>query len=219
MTFEIHWFWKRSPSRSFSCHGLVFIEYLPPRRGQKRSWEATLDTWNSCPKIQHSCVALRKECLRGGVHWKVSLDFPFILSSHFSISLSGKTLCYVIAILETLLQRETPKDKGVIEAIVILPTRFVFIFWYWTYFYLPTFLIQIRLIAKQVQEVFSKFIPAFSGRIETFLATGGTSKTSDISARCAEFLSNHPAHIVLISTPGCLTQFLRVCPFVPVFRQ
>lgn len=38
--------------------------------------------------------------------------------------MSGKTLCYVITIIETLLKKEIPKEHGVIGALVLVPTRF-----------------------------------------------------------------------------------------------
>eukprot|EP00770_Monocercomonoides_exilis_P010845 MONOS_10792.1-p1 / transcript=MONOS_10792.1 / gene=MONOS_10792 / organism=Monocercomonoides_exilis_PA203 / gene_product=atp-dependent rna helicase ddx55 / transcript_product=atp-dependent rna helicase ddx55 / location=Mono_scaffold00505:19249-22303(-) / protein_length=759 / sequence_SO=supercontig / SO=protein_coding / is_pseudo=false len=101
---------------------------------------------------------------------------------------SGKTLCYVIAILEKIIPIELSSEKGKIVSIVIVPTR---------------------IIAKQVNEVITPFLAKFSGEISSFLAVGGASKTKDISTKCQQFLRANKSKVVVIATPGCIVQFIK----------
>ncbi|KAI9470954.1 MAG: P-loop containing nucleoside triphosphate hydrolase protein [Benjaminiella poitrasii] len=97
---------------------------------------------------------------------------------------SGKTLSFVIPILEKLLRREEPLKHHEIGAIVITPTR---------------------ELAQQIHSVFESFVEdhAHEDQIRLGLYIGGSnSLTEDLSS----FKKDHPR--ILIGTPGRLEELL-----------
>lgn len=95
---------------------------------------------------------------------------------------SGKTLSFVIPVLEMLLRREQRLRKHDIGAVIVTPTR---------------------ELAVQIDEVLSHFLQHIDNRFTHMLFIGGNNPAGDV-----ERFLQHGAHIV-VATPGRLVDMFR----------